>query len=47
MSQLEEKYYTTSSFNTSIKLAILLKIFLNETYSEDRIGKHLSNECPI
>jgi hypothetical protein len=34
-------------FGVPMKLVRLIKIFLNETYSKVRIGKHLSHNFPI
>ena len=34
-------------FYIPMKLVRLIKVCLNETYSRVRVGKHLSNMCPI
>jgi hypothetical protein len=34
-------------FGIPMKLVRLIKMCLNETYSKDRIGKHLSDSFPI
>jgi hypothetical protein len=34
-------------FGISMKLVRLIKMFLSETYSKVRIGKHLSDSFPI
>jgi hypothetical protein len=49
MIQLGGKYYTTFSLNLVLprKRVRLIKMYLNETYSKIRIGKHLSGAFPI
>jgi hypothetical protein len=34
-------------FGISLKLVRLIKMFLNETYSRVRVGKHLSDRFPL
>jgi hypothetical protein len=43
---LEEMYYTIFSLN-SVYPCRLIKMSLNETYSDVRTGKHLSDAFPI
>ena len=40
-------YNILNAFGISMKLVRLLKMCLNETYSRDRVGKHLSGMLPI
>jgi hypothetical protein len=40
-------YNTLVQFGVPRKLVRLIKIYLNETYSKVRIGKHLSDSFPI
>jgi hypothetical protein len=40
-------YSIVIEFGVSMKLVRLIKICLNETYSNVRIGKHLSDIFPI
>jgi hypothetical protein len=46
MIQLGRKYYKIFS-GVPMKLVMLIKIYLNETYSNFRIGKHLSDKFPL
>jgi hypothetical protein len=43
----EVLYKIFIEFGIPMKLARLIKIFLNETYSRVRVGKHLSDMFPI
>jgi hypothetical protein len=40
-------YNILIEFGVPMKLVRLIKIYLNETYSKVRIGKHLSDSFPI
>jgi hypothetical protein len=40
-------YNILIEFGVPMKLARLIKMCLNETYSKDHIGKHLSDNYPI
>ena len=40
-------YNILIGFGIHMKLVRLIKIFLNETFSRVRVGKHLSNMFPI
>jgi hypothetical protein len=40
-------YNILNVFGISMKLVRLIKLCLNETYSRDRVGKHLSDMFPI
>jgi len=43
----EVLYSILSEFGTPLKLARLIKMCMNETYSTVRVGKHLSDMFPI
>jgi hypothetical protein len=43
----EVLYNILTEFCVPMKLFRLIRICLNETYSEVRISKHLSDNCPI
>jgi hypothetical protein len=43
----EALYNVLIEFSTPMKLVIVIKVCLNETYSKVRIGKYLSDEFPI
>jgi hypothetical protein len=43
----EVLYNILIEFEVPVELVRLIKMRLNETYSEVRIGKHLSDSCPI
>ena len=48
MIRLREKFYITfTDFGIPKKLVRLVKIWLSETYSRDRIGQFLSDAFPI
>jgi hypothetical protein len=36
-----------TEFRVLTKLVMLIKMYLNETYSKVRVGKHLSDNFPI
>jgi hypothetical protein len=43
----EVLYNILTQFGMPIKLVMLIKMYLNETYSKVHIGKHLSDSFPI